>query len=208
MSGLSPWLALAGLGAFHGLNPAMGWLFAVALGLHRNSERTTVLSVLPIAAGHMVSVAVVALAVVLAGLVVPERPLRIACGLALIGFALQHMLRGHRRRVRVGMTTGMAGLAAWSFLMATAHGAGLMLVPVLIPLCLSGAPGAALTASGSLPVALAAIGTHTLAMLLVTLCVAVAVYRWFGLAFLRRGWINVDLIWTGALIVTGLILIL
>ena len=102
----------------------------------------------------------------------------------------------------------MLGLCAWSFLMASAHGAGLMLVPVLIPLCLAGSPAQELTAAGSLPIALAAVGVHTLAMLATTGVIALAVYQWLGLAFLRKGWINLDLIWTIALVVTGLLLFL
>ncbi|MEE9147488.1 MAG: hypothetical protein V3U27_08860, partial [Candidatus Tectomicrobia bacterium] len=109
---------------------------------------------------------------------------------------------------RVGMRTGMAGLALWSFLMATAHGAGLMLVPVLIPLSLAATPAHEITASGSLPVSLAAIGVHTLAMFVVTGAIAVIVYEWLGLAFLRRGWINLDLLWTTALVGAGAFLLL
>ena len=204
---MSPWLVLAGLGAFHGLNPAMGWLFAVALGLHRNSQRTVVLSLIPIALGHAVSIAVIALAVVLLGLVVDQRILEIAAGIILLGWAAYYAAYGHRHRVRIGMTTGMLGLGFWSFLMATAHGAGLMLVPVVIPLCLAASPAKELTAAGSLPIALAAIGTHMAAMLAVILVIAVSVYGWLGLAYLRRGWINFDLIWIIALIITGVVLI-
>ena len=207
MASVSPWLVLAGLGAFHGLNPAMGWLFAVALGLHRQSRRIVLLSLIPIAAGHMVSIAVVALAVVPLGLVVDQRLLEIAAGVVLIGWAAYHAAYGHRHRVRVGMTTGMAGLGFWSFLMATAHGAGLMLVPVLIPLCLAATPGegtdrrrfAADSAGGDRH----AHGGHAA----VILVIAVSVYEWLGLSFLRRGWINFDLIWIAALAITGIILI-
>ena len=131
-----PWLALAGLGAFHGINPAMGWLFAVALGLHRHSRAVVLESLVPIALGHALSIALVALAVVALGIVVDPRTVRALAGTLLIGWALWRGLYGSRHRVRVGMQTGMAGLAGWSFLMASAHGAGLMLVPVLIPLCL------------------------------------------------------------------------
>ncbi|PSH67857.1 hypothetical protein CU102_16780 [Phyllobacterium brassicacearum] len=207
MNLMSPWLVLAGLGAFHGLNPAMGWLFAVALGLHRNSQRTVVLSLIPIALGHAVSIAVIALAVVLLGLVVDQRILEIAAGIILLGWAAYYAAYGHRHRVRIGMTTGMLGLGFWSFLMATAHGAGLMLVPVVIPLCLAASPANELTAAGSLPIALAAIGTHMAAMLAVILVIAVSVYGWLGLGYLRRGWINFDLIWIIALIITGVVLI-
>lgn len=165
------------MGAFHGLNPAMGWLFAVALGLHRKSRSIVLLSLIPIAIGHTVSIGVVAIAVVTLGLVVDQRLLEIAAGMVLLSWAAYHAAYGHRHRVRIGMKTGMMGLGFWSFLMATAHGAGLMLVPVLIPLCLAATPARKLTAAGSLPIALAAIGTHMAAMLAVTLAIAVCVYE-------------------------------
>lgn len=208
MTDISPWLVLAGLGAFHGINPAMGWLFAVALGLHRQDRRIVWLSLIPIALGHALSIGVVVAAVVTLGFVVDERVLEVVAGALLLGWALYHALYGHRHRVRVGMKTGMAGLGLWSFLMATTHGAGLMLVPVLIPLCLAATPARELTAAGSLVVSLAAIGVHMAAMLVVTAAIAVPVYEWLGLAFLRRGWINLDLIWIVALAVAGAILIL
>jgi hypothetical protein len=205
---LAPWLALAGLGAFHGLNPGMGWLFAVALGLHRGSRRVVLASLAPIALGHMLSVAAVVLLVVGFGTVVERRWVEIAGGLLLLGWAAWRWRYGHRHRVRVGMTTGMAGLALWSFLMSTGHGAGLMLVPVVLPLCLAAAPGGDLTAAGSLPVALAAVAVHTAAMLGVTGAIAAAVYEWVGVAFLRRGWLNLDRLWIAALVVAGLILLI
>jgi hypothetical protein len=206
VSALWPWLALAGLGAFHGLNPAMGWLFAVALGMHRHSRAVVLEALIPIALGHALAILAVALAVVLLGLVVDQRLIRIAAGILLIGWAAYHTLYGARHRVRFGMQVGMLGLGAWSFLMASAHGAGLMLVPVLIPLCLAAAPARELTAAGSIPIALAAVGVHTLAMLATTGVIAVVVYEWVGIAFLRRGWINLDLIWTAALVLTWMIL--
>jgi hypothetical protein len=204
---MSPWLVLAGLGAFHGINPAMGWLFSVALGLHRDSRRILWLSLIPIALGHAVAVAAVVFLVLAVGLVVDQRPLEVMAGVLLLGWAGYHAVYGHRHRVRVGMRTGLAGLGLWSFLMAVGHGAGLMLVPVIIPLCLAAMPAQELTAAGSLPVALAAIGVHTAAMLGVTAAIAVTVYEWAGLGFLRRGWINLDFLWIAALVVTGLILI-
>ncbi len=152
---LWPWLALAGLGLFHGINPAMGWLFAVALGLNRRSQRIVLLSLVPIALGHAAAVAAVVAAVLALGLVVDHTVLMRLAAAVLIGWAAWHAVYGHRRRVRVGMQTGLIGLALWSFLMASAHGAGLMLIPVLAPLCLSSAPAQTLTA-GSVPVALAA----------------------------------------------------
>ena len=204
---MSPWLILAGLGAFHGINPAMGWLFSVALGLHRKSRRIVWLSLIPIALGHAVSIAAVVLAVLAVGFVVDQRVLELIAGMLLIGWAAYHAFYGHRHRVRIGMQTGLVGLGIWSFLMATAHGAGLMLVPVILPLCLSSGPAAKLTAAGSLPISLAAIGVHMAAMLGVTAAVAISVYEWIGVGFLRRGWINLDYLWTAALVATGLILI-
>ena len=207
MTDISPWLVLAGLGAFHGINPAMGWLFAVALGLHRKSRRVVWLSLIPIAGGHALSIAVVVAAVVTLGLVVDRRILELTAGVVLLGWAFYYALYGHRHRVRVGMQTGMVGLGVWSFLMSTGHGAGLMLVPVIVPLCLSASPTTEFLAAGTLPLALAAVAVHSGAMLAVTAAMAAVVYEWMGLAFLRRGWINLDRIWIAALAATGLILI-
>lgn len=211
MSGAA-WAAMVGLGAFHGINPAMGWLFAVALGLHRGSRAVVLASLIPIALGHALAVAVVAFVVVALGAIVDRSAIRIAAGVVLIGWALYHRFRGSAHRVRFGMRVGMVGLALWSFMMATAHGAGLMLVP-LLPTVSGGAAlhghGAAHHAvTGSLPVVVAAVGVHTLAMLVVTGAVAVLVYEWIGVAFLRRGWVNLDLLWSLALIATGLFLLL
>ncbi len=202
-----PWLALAGLGAFHGLNPAMGWLFAVALGLHRRSRIAVLGALPPIALGHALSIAIIAVAMVATGLFVSQRLLLAGAGLLLIGWAIYHQLYGHRHRVRVGMRTGQIGLVLWSFLMATAHGAGLMLLPALIPLCLASSPAHEIAASGSLGVTLAAVGIHTGAMLAVTAAIAIVVYEWLGLAMLRTAWLNVDLVWTAALVSTGLFLL-
>jgi hypothetical protein len=203
---LWPWVTLAGLGAFHGLNPAMGWLFAVALGLHRHNRRLVWLSPLPIAFGHALSIGVVAGAFLLAGFVIDLRAIRIGAGLILIGWAVYHWRYGHRHRVRVGMQAGLAALTVWSFLMATTHGAGLMLWPVLMPLCFSAASEP--FSIGPLPTALLGIGIHTLAMLIITTAVAVAVYEWIGLEILRHAWFNVDLIWTLALLLAGGLLLL
>jgi hypothetical protein len=207
MTDLWPWLALAGLGAFHGLNPAMGWLFAVALGLHRRSFATLLRALPPIAIGHAASIAVVAGAVVATGMLIDARWLYIAAAVLLIGWAAYHQIYGHRHRVRVGMTAGFAGLTLWSFMMATAHGAGLMILPVIMPLCIAASPLRNIEASGSLPITLAAVGVHTGAMMAVTALIAIAVYRWIGLAILRSAWINFDRIWTAALVAMGLVLL-
>jgi len=172
---LWPRLAVAGLGAWHGLNPATGWAFAAALGLRHRRRRVALRALAPIAAGHLLSVALVAAAAATAGLVVdPAWPLA-AAGIGLLAWGAVHAARRARHRPPPGLALGFVGLTLWSFLMATAHGAGLMLVPALVPICLSGGP--ALTASGSLSLALAAIALHTAAMLAATGLVAAGVQR-------------------------------
>jgi hypothetical protein len=205
MTEAAPWLALAGLGAFHGLNPAMGWLFAVALGLHRGERRIVWLAPVPIALGHALSIGAVAAAFFAADAVINPDVVRVGAGFGLIGWALYHWRFGHRHRVRFGMKVGLVALAAWSFLMATAHGAGLMLWPALMPLCAP--PTAQSTGAGPLWTSVMGVGVHTLAMLATTTAVAIATYAWLGLEILRRAWINVDLIWTLALAAAGAILL-
>jgi hypothetical protein len=203
-----PWVALVGLGFFHGINPAMGWLFAVALGLHRQNRKIVLLSWVPITLGHAVAVAAVLFVALSLGPAVGHATLSHGAAAMLLGWAVWHAIRGHRQRVRIGMQTGLAGLSLWSFLMSSAHGAGLMLVPVLLPLCAAGSPPGKLTASGSIPIAAGMIGVHTAAMLATITTVSLIVYDWVGLAFLRSGWINFDLIWIAALGSCGVLLIL
>ena len=201
------WAALAGLGAFHGVNPAMGWLFAVALGLQEKRAGAVFAALVPIGLGHALSVASVALILALIAPLVPMLALNLSAAIVLVGLGLWRLRARHR--ARVGMRVGFGGLALWSFLMATGHGAGAMLLPVLLRM--GGGQGhgahhgaAHLSATGGLTTALLAVGVHTAAMLAVAGVVAFVVYRWVGVAFLRRGWINLDLIWAGALILAGL----
>jgi hypothetical protein len=208
MSNISPWLVLIGLGAFHGLNPAMGWLFAVALGLYRQSRTTVLVSLIPIAIGHALAIAVVVYAVIVLGMAIDADAFRVLSGVLLIGWGRYHLLYGHRHRVRIGFKTGLVGLAVWSFVMATAHGAGMMLIPVLMPLEHMGGHAHHMPATHSLWIASLAVLVHSLAMLAVTGIVALVAYEWVGLDFLRRGWINLDLLWTAALIGIGLWLLL
>jgi hypothetical protein len=211
VSAVWPWVALAGLGAFHGLNPAMGWLFAVALGLQHGSRSAVLRSLLPIAAGHALSVGMVVLVIGALRAFVDSMILQVGAAVALIGFGLYRLLARHRGRV--GMQVGRVQLLLWSFLMATAHGAGLMLIPVLLKMPNGTARGehahmSAITSlSTAAGTALAAVGVHTLAMLSIAGAVAVVVYEWVGLAFLRRGWVNLDLVWVLVLIGAGLIML-
>jgi hypothetical protein len=218
-----PWLTLALLGAFHGLNPGMGWLFAVALGLQEGS-RTAVLRALgPIAIGHAVSVAAVIALLGLVGLLAAPDALRYAAGLGLLLFGVVKLGGGSHPRW-VGMRVRSRELVGWSCLMATAHGAGLMLVPVLLRLSPESASRAAhaahlaqpaspaghathaamLAESAGLPLTeLLAVVVHTAAMFLVMGVVALLVYDRLGLAILRRAWFNLDRLWAGALLVAG-----
>jgi len=209
------WLALIGLGAFHGVNPAMGWLFAVALGLQEGRRRAVVAALPPIALGHALSVLAVAVGFAAIDAAVAPDLLERGTAAALIGFGAYRLAWGYRHRVRVGMRAGFAGLTLWSFLMASAHGAGLMILPLLLgmlapaqmmALSLCG-PGAAMTgaaaALGSTAAALAVVLVHMAAMLAVIAVVGLTVFETVGLGVLRRGWVNFDLVWAGALIGTG-----
>ena len=160
-----------------------------------------------IALGHALSVALVASTVVAVGFLVNEQAVKTGAAAALIAWAIWHQLFGHRRRVRIGMRTGLAGLALWSYLMATAHGAGLMILPALMPLCLTASPLHEI-GGGSAAITLAAVGVHTGAMLTATALMSLAVYRWIGLDILRSAWINIDLLWTLMLLGTGAALLL
>lgn len=211
-----PWAAIAGLGAFHGVNPAMGWLFAVALGLQARDGRAVLRALPPIALGHAAAIAAVIAAVEALWFAFDPAPLEIAAAGALIGFGVYRLIRGYRHRYRIGMVAGFRDLVLWSFLMATAHGAGLMVAPFLLavparpPRAISPAHHhvAALAAvAGSVWIGAFAVLLHTAAMLAVTGLIAWAVYAWIGLMMLRRSWINLDLLWSAALIGVGAVLL-
>jgi len=198
-------LALAGLGAFHGLNPGMGWLFAVAIGLQERSRAALVRSLGPIAAGHAASVLVIAGLVGVFRSVLATRLVAIAGGLVLVGFGLWRALS--KRHFRwAGMRLSAAQLTAWSFLMSSVHGAGLMLLPVLVagPVPAGGHAHLASTAGAGLWTGLAATVVHTVAMVAVAGAVALLVYEVVGLRILRSAWVNLDRVWAYALVVAGL----
>jgi hypothetical protein len=184
----------------------MGWLFAVALGLNRNSERAVFAALVPITLGHAAAIFATIATVMIAGAFIDLSLLAIACGIALIAWACWHWLYGHRHRFRIGMTTGLIGLGLWSFIMALLHGAGLMLLPALLPIENAHAHGHG-TSAGPLGTAIAAGTVHMVAMLLATGAMAVIVYRWIGLSLLRRAWINFDVLWSAALALGGVLLI-
>ncbi|KAF1723071.1 hypothetical protein [Pseudoxanthomonas wuyuanensis] len=206
MSELWPWLAIAGLGAAHGLSPVNGWMFAAARGAQTGDSRQAWRALLPIGIGHAVSIALVAYVFSL-GVSMERSRIHAAAGALLVGVAAYRWLAGTRQRTPAGTHASHAGIALWSFLMATAHGAGLMLVPALVPLCLANDPARAITASGSLALALAVVGVHMAAMLVMTGIAAAGACR--GIAMHRR-WSRAAMpgqIWTAILAITGVLLI-
>ena len=206
-----PWVALLLLGAFHGLNPGMGWLFAVALGLQEKRRPAVLRAVLPIAVGHALSIGVVVLVVGVMQVMLPESLLQRLCAGGLIAFGLDRLFRARHPRW-VGMRVGFRDLTLWSLVMASAHGAGLMLVPILLQWPTGHSSHAPLlhelspeVIARSPALMLLAVGVHTAGMLFVTAAVAVLVYEKFGLAVLRRAWLNVDVLWAIALCMAGVL---
>ena len=219
-----PWAALLLLGAVHGLNPGMGWLFAVALGMQRQERGAVWRALLPLAAGHAVSIAVVAVVVGLAGMAVSLGELRWFVAAILLALGVSKLVRNRHPRWG-GMTVGSWQVGVWSFLMASAHGAGLMAVPFLLSLTspahsahashgMASATGtnevhvshaaAALGALPHVPVVGAAVAlVHTVGYLAITGLVAALVYERLGLRLLGKAWFNVDRVWAAALIATA-----
>lgn len=202
------WLAVAGLGAFHGLNPGMGWLLAVSNGLQARRAAAVFRALPPIALGHFLAMGAALLPFALLGVYVERlRDIRIAAGLILVAFGVYKLLSPRHPRVLARIRP--AHLTLWSFLIATSHGAGLMLVPVMLDLCGDGAVagGEAMrdVARGDLALTLNAASLHTIAMVVSGGLVAWIVYRYVGLRFLNRAWVNVDLLWAAMLTLVGAI---
>ena len=191
------WSTLFLLGAYHGINPGMGWLFAVARGMQEHRTRAVAWSLPPIALGHALSIGVVVLIAGLAEVTLPLTYIRVGVAVALIGLGVYKLIRSRHFRWG-GMRVGFRQLTIWSFLMASAHGAGLMVLPVM----LAGTHAHHTASHGAHTGALATL-IHTLGYLTVTAAVALLVYQKFGLAMLRRSWVNLDLIWAIALVLTG-----
>ncbi|MBK9169013.1 MAG: hypothetical protein IPM24_16295 [Bryobacterales bacterium] len=201
------WMALAGLGAFHGINPGMGWLFAVALGMQERSGSAVWRSLLPLGLGHALAVGVAVLIAVAAGAMIPLSAMRWPVALFLIGMGVYRLFRGCHSRFG-GMRVGFRGLTAWSFLMATAHGAGLMVVPVFLgmaPAAEAASCHAHASAAGTPMTAFLATGIHGLGYLAVTAAAAWLVFEKLGVGLLRKAWFNLDVIWACALIATGVL---
>ncbi len=195
-----PWAALALLGAYHGVNPGMGWLFAVARGMQEKSRRAVLASLLPIAIGHEASIVLVVIGVSLTEQFLPTFFIRLVAALVLVSFGVYKLVRPRSHPGGFGMRVGLGGLAMWSFLMSSAHGAGLMLAPVLLGLPVYASYHSLSEISLQ---AVAAASLHVAAMLLVMGIVSVIVYEKVGLGILRRGWFNLDLGWSLVLIASG-----
>lgn len=225
-----PVLALLGLGALHGINPGMGWLFAVGLGLQRRREAAVWRALPPLALGHALAIAAALVVAALIGAAVPAAILEWAVAVLLGGYGAYRLVRTRHPRYG-GMLVGARELVIWSFLMASAHGAGLMVVPLVLARGGSGVSGAGPTftagpgaaghaahgAAGAELLAGAAVEPtaailasvlHTVGYLLVAGAVAALVYRRLGLRVLRTHWVNLDLFWSVALIATGALTVL
>ena len=207
-----PWLSLLLLGAAHGINPAMGWLFAVGRGLQRRDRREVWRALGPLALGHAAAIAVAVAGALALGEVIPPRLLRWVVATTLVGVGVDGLLR-HRHVSLGGMRVGARELATWSFLVASVHGAGLMVLPFVLGA--RPAPGtmlhdhheAAMVAGGGGidPLGMTAPLIHTLGYLIVTGALAVVVYEKVGLGILRRAWINVNVLWAASLIAAGVL---
>ena len=198
--GLGAWSTLFLLGAYHGINPGMGWLFAVARGMQEHRARAVAWSLPPIALGHALAIGVVVLIAQLAQVALPMQYIRIGVAVTLVGLGVFKMVRSRHFRWG-GMQVGFRDLAIWSFLMASAHGAGLMVLPVV----LAGPHAHHMAASQGATSGVWATLVHTLGYFAVTAAAALLVYQKVGLAMLRRSWFNLDLIWAIALVVTGIV---
>jgi len=220
VSGLWPWLVVFGLGLFHGVNPAMGWLFAVALGLQEQKRAAVLRALPPIALGHALSIGIIIAAALVARISLPHAGMRFAAAGILFAFGLYRLFRS-RHPNWVGMRVGFGDLTVWSFIMASAHGAGLMLIPLFLKserapsveymssadshMAMSGLA----FASFSTPSLLASsVVVHTAGYLLVTGFLAMLVYEKLGVGILRRAWFNIDFIWMLALMITGVLILL
>jgi hypothetical protein len=200
------WLAVLAFGLYHGLNPAMGWPLAVANGMTDRRAASVFATMLPLGGGHFLAIAVALVPFAWLGWYLEwSRAIRIGAGVAVLLFGVYKLL--NRRHPRLLARIPPTRLAWWSFLMATAHGAGLMLVPFMLGLCVAPAPGhhammASLVSTNTGTAMLVAI-VHTLATLVAGIGMAWIVYRYLGLRFLQRAWLNLDAVWGASLVLAG-----
>jgi hypothetical protein len=205
----SLWLAVLASGFYHGLNPAMGWPLAVSNGLMQRRARALLGALGYLAAGHLLAMFLVMLPfALLAMLLAWQREIQVGASLLIIGFGI--FLLSWRRHPRVLARIPPSRLALWSFAVAIAHGAGLMLVPIYLGLCRAydmsrGHRAAQALIETNLGMALLVSGVHAAAMLGVGGFLAWLVYRYLGLRFVSRSWFNLDAVWALSLILVGVI---
>jgi len=201
------WATLAVLGVYHGINPAMGWLFAVSRGMQERSRRAVLRSLLPIAIGHEASIALVAVLVLTLSTTTDPMELRIGAAAVLIGFGIFRFIKPRAHFRWTTMRVSDRELGVWSFLMSTAHGAGLMIAPVILGLRASqgGHDDMAMLSGGPIDIAAVGLAVHVAAMIAVMGAIAFFVYERIGLQVLRRAWLNTDQVWAGAFILAGLV---
>jgi hypothetical protein len=201
-------LALFLLGAYHGINPGMGWLFAVARGMQEHATKAVARALVPITLGHALAIGLVVALAGLIQIVLPLGYVKLVVAFALISLGVFRLLR-RKHFAWGGMQVGFRDLTFWSFLMASAHGAGLMVLPIVLHSAAANAMPAGhqmqmTTGAGTgIVTGIAATLIHTVGYLTVTGLIALLVYRKFGLALLRQGWFNLDLVWAVALTITG-----
>jgi hypothetical protein len=203
------WLAVIASGLYHGLNPGMGWPLAVSAGLMERSPRALVAALGPLAAGHLLAMLLVLLPfALLVALVEWQRQIQIGASLLVIGFGIFRL--ADRRHPRALARIRPTQLGLWSFAVAIAHGAGLMLVPIYLGLCREtdfdkGHVTAASLINTSLGMAALVATVHATAMIAAGGCMAWLVYRYLGLKFVSRSWFNLDASWAASLILVGAI---
>jgi hypothetical protein len=207
---LWPWILIALLGAYHGLNPAMGWLFAVALGMQERDRRAVLRALPPIAIGHELSLAVVAGLVLGLGVITDTSVLHMGAGIALVVFGVFRFVKPRAHPRWTTQRVNSKELTWWSFLMSSAHGAGLMVAPVLIgagavdsAAASDHALDSARAVAFSIPASALAVTLHVAAMLGVMSVVALLVYDHVGVAIVKKAWINLDALWAAAFVMAG-----
>ena len=203
------WLAVIASGVYHGVNPGTGWPLAVSAGIMGKGRRDLIASLGPLGAGHFLAMAgILAPFAVMTALVAWQREIRIGAGLLVIAAGVYLLLA--RRHPRFLARIKPAQLALWSFAVATAHGAGLMLLPIYLGICAAGEPDAGHRAAvalmrGNLRTAIAVSIVHATAMIISGGIVAFAVHEWLGLKFISKSWFNLDVVWAQSLILVGVI---
>jgi hypothetical protein len=203
------WLAVAASGLYHGLNPGMGWPLAVSAGLIESSPRALFASLWPLTVGHLLAMLVVILPFsLLASLVDWQHQIQIGASSLVIGFGIFRFI--NRRHPRALARIRPTQLGLWSFVVAIAHGAGLMLVPIYLGLCRAadlnmGHEAASALINANLRMAVLVSTVHSVAMIVTGGAFAWLVYRYLGLKFVSRSWFNLDATWAFSLVLVGVL---